>query len=154
MSTFKNYGTACIGAGGFPLLLGGSGDLRPAGQLTYTLSQAAPFSLGGFAFGAVAESFVGLGVVDIVWRAMLLGWLFGLLHRYTARNSSRFWVVLFCLWMTVFSYLCFRVSTFTPFARMVYHFAPAYLSVGLVMVVLRSVVMKARGLNPAGVVAR
>ncbi len=109
---------------------------------------------GGFAFGAVAESFVGLGVVDIVWRAMLLGWLFGLLHRYTARNSTRFWVVLFCLWMTVFSYLCFRVSTFTPFARMVYHFAPAYLSVGLVMVVLRTVVMKARGLNPAGVVAR
>ena len=55
VSTFKNYGTACIGAGGFPVLLGGSGDLRPAGQLTYTLSQTAPFSLGGFAFGATQD---------------------------------------------------------------------------------------------------
>ncbi len=52
VSTFEEYGTPCIGAGNFPLLLDGSGDLRAGGALTYTLSQAAPFSIGGFAFGA------------------------------------------------------------------------------------------------------
>jgi hypothetical protein len=56
VSTYTNYGTACIGAGNFPLLLGGSGDLRVGGPLTYTLSQAAPFSLGGFAFGAARDN--------------------------------------------------------------------------------------------------
>jgi hypothetical protein len=56
VSTYANYGTSCIGAGNFPLLLAGSGDNRAGGQLTYTLSQAAPFSLAGFAFGAIRDN--------------------------------------------------------------------------------------------------
>ncbi|MEQ1631286.1 MAG: hypothetical protein ABL997_02860 [Planctomycetota bacterium] len=55
VSTFKEYGTSCLGAGNFPLLLDGTGDLRAAGQLTYTLSQAAGLSIGGFAFGATQD---------------------------------------------------------------------------------------------------
>jgi hypothetical protein len=109
---------------------------------------------GGFAFGVIAESFAGLGLVDIVWRAALLGVLFGMLHRYTVAHQSRFWIVLFCLWMTVFSYMCFRVSTFTPVARIVYHFIPAWLAVTLVMFVLRGVTSKARTNGGAAVVAR
>lgn len=109
---------------------------------------------GGFAFGTIAESFAGFGVVDIVWRALLLGALFGFLHRYAVENASRFWVILFCLWITVFSYLCFRVSTFTPVARIAYQFVPAYLSITLVMVILRSISGKIRAGSHADADAR
>lgn len=55
VSVFKPYGTACVGNGNFPLLLGASGDLRPGGALTYTITQADSFSIAGFAFGAFQD---------------------------------------------------------------------------------------------------
>lgn len=55
VSVFKPYGTACVGNGNFPLLLGASGDLRAGGSLTYTITQADSFSIAGFAFGAFQD---------------------------------------------------------------------------------------------------
>jgi hypothetical protein len=92
---------------------------------------------GGFAFGAIAESLVGAGSVDVVWRAALVGGLFALVHRYAAARMRRFWPIVFCLWLSVFSYACFRVSTLEPMARFVYQFGGAYVGVCVAMIVLK-----------------
>jgi hypothetical protein len=92
---------------------------------------------GGFAFGAIAESMVGAGLVDVVWRAALVGSVLASVHRYAAARLRRFWPIVFCLWLSVFSYACFRVSTLEPVARFVYQFGGAYVGVCVVMIVLK-----------------
>ncbi len=51
VSSFVEYGTGCPGAGGVFPRLTGSGDTRPNGAITYTVIDAAPLSIGLFAFG-------------------------------------------------------------------------------------------------------
>lgn len=51
VSTFVQYGTGCVGTGGFTPKLRATGDTRGNGLVTYTASEAAPLSLGLFVFG-------------------------------------------------------------------------------------------------------
>jgi hypothetical protein len=72
---------------------------------------------GGFAFGAISESIVGLGLFDLLWRALLVGWAFGTIRRVFVSGNNSFWNYVFYLWATVFSYQTFRVTTFNLLPR-------------------------------------
>lgn len=72
---------------------------------------------GGFAFGAISESIVGLGLFDVIWRALLVGWAFGTIRRVFVSGNNSFWNYIFYLWATVFSYQTFRVTTFNLLPR-------------------------------------
>ena len=85
----------------------------------------------GFAFGVVAESIVGLGYFDVVWRGAALGLLFGYLQRRFVRRKRTYWSFIFHIWITVFAYQCFRASTFYLFSFVVYSFVPVYLLINL-----------------------
>jgi hypothetical protein len=75
---------------------------------------------GGFAFGAIPECIVGLGWVDVIWRGVLVGWIFGALHRLFVSGERTFFNYAFYLWATVFSYQTFRVTTFNLLPRAVW----------------------------------
>ena len=56
VTAFKPFGTGCVGAGNFTPILEARGDARPNGALSFTISQGAGLSLGGFAFGAYQDN--------------------------------------------------------------------------------------------------
>jgi hypothetical protein len=66
----------------------------------------------GLGFGAIAESVIGLGWIDLAWRAVVLGVAFGLIHRWRV-HSKTFWADAFYLWLTVWAYWAFRDATFS-----------------------------------------
>jgi hypothetical protein len=72
---------------------------------------------GGFAFGAISECVVGLGWIDVIWRGLLVGWVFGFIHRCFVTGRNSFWNYAFYLWVTVFCYQTFRVTTFNLVPR-------------------------------------
>ncbi len=72
---------------------------------------------GGFAFGAISECVVGLGLFDVIWRALLVGWAFGTIRHVFVTGNNSFWNYIFYLWATVFSYQTFRVTTFNLLPR-------------------------------------
>jgi hypothetical protein len=72
---------------------------------------------GGFAFGAISECVVGLGLFDVIWRALLVGWAFGTIRHVFVSGNNSFWNYIFYLWATVFSFQTFRVTTFNLLPR-------------------------------------
>ena len=72
---------------------------------------------GGFAFGAISESIVGLGWFDLIWRGLLVGWAFGAIERIYVNGQRSYWNYAFYLWATVFSYQTFRVTTLNLLPR-------------------------------------
>jgi hypothetical protein len=103
--------------------------LDPSNWYVQTFYPKYADSGGGFAFGAVCESIVGLGWIDLVWRGALIGWLFGCVRRYFMTGEITFWKYGFYLWMIVYSYQTFRVTTFVLLPRVIYLFAvPALFS--------------------------
>jgi hypothetical protein len=72
---------------------------------------------GGFAFGSIAESIVGFGWFDVIWRALLVGWAFGAIQRMYVNGNHSYWSYAFYLWVTVFSYETFRVTTLNLLPR-------------------------------------
>lgn len=51
VSIFVPYGAGCQGQGNITPVLSATGDTRPNGAITYTASNTAPSSVGGFVFG-------------------------------------------------------------------------------------------------------
>jgi len=76
---------------------------------------------GGVAFGAIPEALVGYGAAELAVRGALLGLLFGAIHRVLSRRPS-FWGLCFYVWLTVWSYECFRTSMLFLLQPAVYHF--------------------------------
>lgn len=74
---------------------------------------------GGFAFGAIPESIVGFGWFDVIWRGLLVGWVFGVIQRTYINGRHTFWNYAFYVWATVFSYQTFRVTTLNLLPRAV-----------------------------------
>jgi hypothetical protein len=72
---------------------------------------------GGFAFGAISESIVGLGWFDVIWRGLLVGWAFAAVQRIYRAGKHSFWNYAFYLWVIVFSYQTFRVTTLNLLPR-------------------------------------
>jgi hypothetical protein len=93
------------------------GQLDPSQWYVQNFYPAYSDQGGGFAFGAISESIVGLGLFDVIWRALFVGWVFGTAHRLFMTSRNSFWNYAFYIWLTVFSYQTFRVTTFNLVPR-------------------------------------
>lgn len=77
---------------------------------------------GAFAFGAIPESILGLGPVDIVWRGAIIGILFARLQRRFVKERQTLWSYGFYVWVLIFAYQCFRGGTFLLVPHIFYQF--------------------------------
>lgn len=83
----------------------------------------------GFAFGVIAQSLVGYGLLELLLRAALLGFVFARLHGYYRRNSGSFWVTVFYVWLIVWTYNSFRNTSLSFLSSTVQQFLPTVLVV-------------------------
>lgn len=95
---------------------------------------------GGLAFGAVPEAIVGFGLWELIARAILLGWLFSLIHRWYSSRKADFWATCFYIWLVVESYQCFRAGNFVLFIYIFYRFLPYYIAVTGLSIFIRRLV--------------
>jgi len=95
---------------------------------------------GGLAFGAIAESVVGIGIADIIWRGLAVGVGFGLLQRHFARGQVSYWRFALYLWIVLLSYHTLRNSTFTLLPLFFYQFIPAAIGVLALSRLLRAII--------------
>lgn len=82
-----------------------------------------------FAFGVVAQGVLGLGWIELVLRGAAVGVGFAVVHRYLCRQSHRFWVVVFYVWLTMWAYQSFRNQSFILIGYIVQQFVPLVLLV-------------------------
>ncbi len=87
---------------------------------------------GGLAFGAIAESLAGAGVIDLVWRAALVGFIFGVVHRHVTLRPVSTWRIAVYVWLVCFSYQAFRASTLALLPVVFFRILPA---IGLIVVI-------------------
>lgn len=83
----------------------------------------------GFAFGVIAQSLVGYGLLELVLRGALLGFIFARLHGYYRRNSGSFWVTVLYVWLIVWAYNSFRNTSLTFLSATLQQFLPTVLVV-------------------------
>jgi hypothetical protein len=100
-----------------PEQLAPGGQIDPSQWYVQSFYPAYAERGGGFAFGAISECIVGMGWIDVIWRGLLVGWVFGSLHHLFVTREKTFWNYAFYLWATVFSYQTFRVTTFNLLPR-------------------------------------
>jgi hypothetical protein len=81
----------------------------------------------GFMFGVVSQGVIGLGTIELVVRGALTGFLLAMFHRWYARRTSSFWATLLYLWLCIWSYYCYRATSFYVATYFVYRFVPAWL---------------------------
>jgi hypothetical protein len=74
----------------------------------------------GFTFGVMAQAVIGGGWPELVLRGAILGYLFAAIHRWYVRHAGNFWVTFFYLWMCLFSYYTYRVSSFYLLSKITY----------------------------------
>jgi hypothetical protein len=86
---------------------------------------------GGFGFGAISESIVGLGWIDLIWRGFLVGWIFAWIYRRFSTEKMSFWNYSFYLWVTIFSYQTFRTTTFILVPHVIYDVLPVMVAANL-----------------------
>ena len=67
---------------------------------------------GAYAFGVIAQSTLGVGWLELVFRGLLFGMLMGLFHSWCYKRQRNYWVIALYLWVLLHSYYSFRVSTF------------------------------------------
>jgi hypothetical protein len=84
---------------------------------------------GGLAFGVVAQAVVGGGLLDVMARGAILGWLLGWLHRATARHATALWAIVAYIWCSVLIYNAFRNTTFCLLPMFLYRLLPVVLAV-------------------------
>ena len=101
---------------------------------------------GGLAFGAIAESVLGSGVLSALWRGAAIGLIFALLHRRVALGKPTMWALCFYVWLTVSSYQCFRATTFALIVPFVYQFVVAWVLVTILSVMFRRAPASSAGL--------
>lgn len=75
---------------------------------------------GGLAFGAIAESFVGFGWLDAIWRGAVIGLIFAFLNNRLFRREQTIWSFGLYAWVLTFAYQCFRGGTFILLPRLFY----------------------------------
>ena len=93
---------------------------------------------GGLAFGSIAESVLGGGLIDAMARGAALGLLLAHVHRYHARHGAKLWSLVFYVWATVSVYHSFRGTTFVLLGYFFYRFLPVAIGVKALSSVLRT----------------
>lgn len=91
----------------------------------------------GRAFGAIAESIVGTGPLDLTWRGAIVGTLFGIVDRRMRTREVGLWAWVLYVWAIVTCYLAFRSSTLAQLPHLVYRYVPAALVVTWIAGLLR-----------------
>lgn len=104
---------------------------------------------GGLAFGAIPQSLLGYGLVEVILRGAFVGLLFGVMTRWAARRAGRLWVVVFYLWMTLFAYNSLRSTTFHVMSSLVQHFVPAVVVVEVARWAVRRASVRGGSPGPA-----
>lgn len=103
---------------------------------TWYLDAAGFSRSGGYMFGILSQGVVGYGVFELMIRGILLGSVFGGIHRLYKKRSHSFLWTLFYIWLTLFTYYTYRASTFYFIYFIVYRFLPAVLSILLIKFLL------------------
>jgi hypothetical protein len=91
----------------------------------------------GLMFGAVGQAVLGFDWPEIFVRGILLGAIAAMLHRWYVRRYRNWWVNMFYLFVSVWTYYSMRQTSFASLYFIVYWFVPSYLSVELVALLLR-----------------
>jgi hypothetical protein len=91
----------------------------------------------GLMFGAVSQAIIGFDWAELILRGSLLGLLCALLHRWYVRRASRFWPTMLYLFLCVWTYYSMRQSSFAVLSFVEYWFLPSFLSVELMVLLLR-----------------
>src|SRR5262249_7449970 len=116
-------------------------QLLPFAKLDPCLGYDAVYGFGlGCMFGIASTT-------ELAVRALLLGAIFGVLHRWYVNHQSGYWATLFYLCLCLWSYYTFRASWFYFVYSIAYRFVPMLIGVRLVQIVLdagRSVLLPAR----------
>lgn len=81
----------------------------------------------GFMWGVVAQAGVGFGLPELIVRGLILGVIFGFLHRWYVRRSASWIVTGFYVFMCLVSYYTFRANTFYVLVYIEYGFFGALL---------------------------
>jgi hypothetical protein len=79
---------------------------------------------GYFMLNPIVQGAIGFGIIEIILRGALLGYLFALIRKYYSNNSDKFWVLVFYLWMITQCYYSIRSSTFYFIAFIYFRFVP------------------------------
>jgi hypothetical protein len=80
-----------------------------------------------FMFNPIAQSVLGFGWADLIFRGVLLGVTFGWLRRWYLRNSADFFKTLLYCFLIIQSYYTIRSSPFYNIAHLlIYVFIPLY----------------------------
>jgi hypothetical protein len=93
---------------------------------------------GGLAFGSIAESVLGGGLLDAVGRGAALGLLLAQVYRYRARSGATVWSFIFYAWATLSAYQSFRATTFVLVGYFFYRFLPVAIGVKVLASILRA----------------
>jgi hypothetical protein len=110
-----------------PSQLSGGEKLDPATWYVQTFYPQYYEAGGGLAFGAIAESVIGFGAAEAAIRGALLGLLFAWVANHLIEGSSSPARVFVYVWLVVVSYQSLRDTTFSLFARSLYHLLPILL---------------------------
>ena len=82
---------------------------------------------GGFAFGTLSEAVLGGGIPEAFIRGGLLGFIFAVAaNRLLTLKSSPLKIIVY-IWLIVLGYQCYRDTTFSIAARMLFHLTPVLL---------------------------
>jgi len=78
-----------------------------------------------FSYSPIAQSYIGLGIGEILLRGLLLGVAFAWIHRSYVRHSRSFWANVIYLWFILFCYGSLRNNSTYVFVIFVLRLAPA-----------------------------
>ena len=104
----------------------------------------------GFAFGSVAESLVGTGWPDLIWRGLVVGAALCWFDRIARKTELPLWSFVFFLWLVTSCYQIFRATTFALVPVFVFRFLPAVIAVALFAHLLRAAASRPADTESAG----
>ena len=84
------------------------------------------------AFGTIAQALAGVGWWELTGRGLLIGLIFGGLHRFFANRSERWLYLVAYAWLIAMSYQSFRATTLQPFAVFCLEALPVFMVMRLV----------------------
>jgi hypothetical protein len=76
-------------------------------------------------FGVIAESSIGLGIPELMFKGALIGFLFAQLHRLFCRRGNVFWIWALYIFVDVTCFRTLRASTFELLRSSLFYLAPA-----------------------------
>lgn len=86
---------------------------------------------GGFAFGILAETVLGQGIVEAIVRGAMLGTIFALLANWLQKPDASPMKIIAYIWLIVIGYQCYRDTSFSIAARAFFHLSPVLIFIAI-----------------------